>query len=254
MRSARVNPLRQYRMDIDATLPVLRSVRTVTSLQHWSGTHLRNALPHEMSMFGLALRHALGFAVVSVVTVNLPAEFVRCISGPGGSLMCPILHNWFKFRSPQSFDAAESAATVAPQWKSKFCEFDLRKIVVHGHTSPCESVASFFGLYRVSSLEICMSQAMQLSAEIHEALLRTYRHTRAGAARSSLPTITDREREIVRWLAAGKTNWEVGRILGISDLTVKTHVQRLLDKTGTTSRAQLVAKVMSSEAHATVSV
>ena len=42
--------------------------------------------------------------------------------------------------------------------------------------------------------------------------------------------LSAREREVLHWLADGKTNAEIARILGVSLATVKTHVGRVLDK------------------------
>lgn len=42
--------------------------------------------------------------------------------------------------------------------------------------------------------------------------------------------LTRRETEVARWLARGKTNAEIGAILGISGATVKNHVERVLYK------------------------
>lgn len=63
---------------------------------------------------------------------------------------------------------------------------------------------------------------------------------------SSLALLSSREIEISRWIAQGKTNWEIGRILGISDKTVKTHIQNILFKLRVSNRAQ-VAALFSSE-------
>lgn len=56
--------------------------------------------------------------------------------------------------------------------------------------------------------------------------------------------LTERERECLDWVAAGKTDWEIGRILSISANTVKFHVSGARDKLGARSRAQAVARFM----------
>jgi transcriptional regulator EpsA len=57
-------------------------------------------------------------------------------------------------------------------------------------------------------------------------------------------TITSREREILRWIYLGKSNFEIGAILGISPLTVKNHVQKMLRKLNVVNRAQAVGKAL----------
>lgn len=51
-----------------------------------------------------------------------------------------------------------------------------------------------------------------------------------------------REIEILKWVALGKTNPEIGCILEISEFTVKNHMQRVFKKLNVTNRAQAVGK------------
>nr|WP_210768757.1 LuxR C-terminal-related transcriptional regulator [Arthrobacter sp. E3] len=50
--------------------------------------------------------------------------------------------------------------------------------------------------------------------------------------------MTAREREVFEALGKGLTNYSIGRHLGISEATVKTHVSRVLAKLGLESRVQ----------------
>jgi len=56
--------------------------------------------------------------------------------------------------------------------------------------------------------------------------------------------LTEREREILRWVRDGKSNQAISDELGISALTVKNHVQKILRKLGASNRAQAVAKAL----------
>ncbi|MBP0615242.1 helix-turn-helix transcriptional regulator [Jiella mangrovi] len=51
-----------------------------------------------------------------------------------------------------------------------------------------------------------------------------------------------RERECVLWCAAGKTNWEIGRITGLAEKTVEAYLRNASSKVGAINRAQLVAE------------
>jgi DNA-binding CsgD family transcriptional regulator len=61
--------------------------------------------------------------------------------------------------------------------------------------------------------------------------------TRPRATRSSRPGLSRREIEVLRLIAQGKTNKEIGSLLGISDRTVQIHVSHIYDKIGAYSRA-----------------
>lgn len=56
-----------------------------------------------------------------------------------------------------------------------------------------------------------------------------------------LSSLSEREFEIMRWVALGKTNIEIGLILDISSFTVKNHLQRIYRKLNVFNRAQSVA-------------
>ncbi|MDT8992583.1 LuxR C-terminal-related transcriptional regulator [Curvibacter sp. APW13] len=55
--------------------------------------------------------------------------------------------------------------------------------------------------------------------------------------------LTQRELEILQWIALGKTNPEIGCILDLSLYTVKNHIQRMFRKLNVSNRAQAVAEV-----------
>ena len=61
-----------------------------------------------------------------------------------------------------------------------------------------------------------------------------------GEARVRLSALTEREREVVGWVAAGLSNDEIAHRLVVSAATVRTHVGRAMTKLGARDRAQLV--------------
>jgi DNA-binding CsgD family transcriptional regulator len=57
-----------------------------------------------------------------------------------------------------------------------------------------------------------------------------------------MPSLTDREIEILKWTSDGKSAWAVGQILNLTEHNVKYHVKRILGKLGVSSKHQAVAK------------
>jgi two-component system NarL family response regulator len=58
------------------------------------------------------------------------------------------------------------------------------------------------------------------------------------------PGLSRREIEVLRAVAAGRTNREIGALLGIGEGTVKTHVLRIYDKLGVRDRTEAVLTAM----------
>jgi DNA-binding CsgD family transcriptional regulator len=63
----------------------------------------------------------------------------------------------------------------------------------------------------------------------------------AAERRVWAPSLTPREREVVTWVAQGKTAVEIAKILGIAKRTVDEHMHAAMRKLGAANRAQAVA-------------
>jgi DNA-binding NarL/FixJ family response regulator len=63
-------------------------------------------------------------------------------------------------------------------------------------------------------------------------------------ANGSGPQLTQREREVLRLLADGCSNEEIGRRLFISAETVRTHIRKAMAKLGAETRTQAVATAL----------
>ncbi|GAB3582443.1 response regulator [Calidifontibacter terrae] len=79
--------------------------------------------------------------------------------------------------------------------------------------------------------------APQLTGQIIDSYLAG---RKSAASPPEYDRLTDREREVLRALAAGLSNAEIARALFIGEGTVKTHVARILDKLGLRDRVQAV--------------
>ena len=58
------------------------------------------------------------------------------------------------------------------------------------------------------------------------------------------PRLTDRERQVLDWLAGGKTDRDIAEILGISFRTVHKHLQRVYEKLGVENRTSAVMRAI----------
>jgi LuxR family quorum-sensing system transcriptional regulator CciR len=84
-------------------------------------------------------------------------------------------------------------------------------------------------LQRLMCAELIGAHAFRAARRIHD-------YPAAGVH----PQLSPRERQVLHLLAAGKTDWEIGKILGISVETAHQYVKRARSAYDVVSRTQLV--------------
>lgn len=87
-----------------------------------------------------------------------------------------------------------------------------------------------------------------ISPELTVRLLRSARANPEHRAHAAAARLTAREEEVVRLVAMGRTNAEIGRELFITPGTVKTHLANVQAKLGVTNRVGIAAWAWSSGA------
>lgn len=94
----------------------------------------------------------------------------------------------------------------------------------------------------MKALQVKQHDLHVMSIHFHDAVQRKL------ASGESIPKpipLTEREVEILRWTAIGKTAWEIRSILKISERTVNFHLQNLMGKLGVHNKTHAAAKAMS---------
>jgi DNA-binding NarL/FixJ family response regulator len=110
-----------------------------------------------------------------------------------------------------------------------------RGIVLSAHDDPYTVRAALAAGVRA----FVVAQPNRPSAGSGSAVVRG-RGTLAGGADG----LSAREVEVLRLVAEGKTNRDIGEALGLSALTVKSHLARIARKLGTGDRAEMVVMAL----------
>ena len=104
------------------------------------------------------------------------------------------------------------------------------------------------GVDRDRPLPACQEEVTRLTAELHlfaaHAQDVALRVLVPQAAVPVLPNLTPRERECLQWTIEGKTAWEVGGILGISEQTAVRHLNNATHKLGCVNKHQAAVKAL----------
>jgi len=118
-----------------------------------------------------------------------------------------------------------------------------------GLSIPLHGPGVSWGLMSYASRQLRSRQLQRLLPDLH--VLAHYVHE---AARRFLldrpgpvdvPALTRRERECLTWAAEGKTSWEIGQMLKISERTTIFHLQNAIHKLGVSGRQAAVARAVS---------
>jgi LuxR family transcriptional regulator, quorum-sensing system regulator BjaR1 len=132
-----------------------------------------------------------------------------------------------------------TAITIMNEARSEFGMHAGYCVPIHGlrGISGLVSVATSDRDWMLSEREEAVLHVISLYA--YEAVRRIRDKTSPGGGGLKL---APREIECIKWVAAGKTSWEIGMILGISAETVSDYLKSASKRLGTSSRAHLVAK------------
>lgn len=145
---------------------------------------------------------------------------------------------------------AEAAANDAPLMR-ELNRIDAREVLIHGmHDAAGKPVSYFIFACRSGTNSLRQARlARLLVPSLHAAWMHTrfvrpaaVEAARAGAAGREF--LTPREQDILGWIYRGKSNIEIGLILGLSPFTVKNHVQKILRRLNVVNRAQAVGKAL----------
>ena len=99
---------------------------------------------------------------------------------------------------------------------------------------------------------ICLETGREPFSDAHSEALRfalphlhnLLRRVCRKAPEEITATLSARELEVMQWLKDGKTAWEIGSILSISERTVKFHIANSYAKLNVTNRSQAIARAM----------
>ncbi|GGD84401.1 LuxR family transcriptional regulator [Tsuneonella deserti] len=68
--------------------------------------------------------------------------------------------------------------------------------------------------------------------------------TRGHLQSPPAPVLTDRQRDCLLWAARGKGDWEIGRILGVSEETVARHIKQACERYDVNKRTLLAIRAL----------
>ncbi|RFP12368.1 helix-turn-helix transcriptional regulator [Duganella sp. BJB488] len=229
---------------IEAVLPVRKS----RQLCLWTQGQFQALLPHQIMVclqFGAQdeVQH-----VECMHSTVLDAGLLARLGDKSDGLALRLArHCRDGLRLPAMLDASgagEARLPLAP-FMDELRALGLDNLLVHG-TERLPGGSTFFALFGLPHRPRPRHAYFfeLLLPHLHLALQRVGQQQRQARAGALARPVSAREMEILHWVREGKSNEEIGLILGISGLTVKNHLQRLYRLLGVSNRAHAIARGM----------
>ena len=251
-------------MDASHAENLVRVIETSTGVQRryqffvWSQSSLQALVPHHLAICGSWKRARKQVQLEAFNSVFVPASILAALTDGQSALVQRAIGAWIDNRGrPLVLDLASLAGRALEPARDELLQVGFVELLIHGVSRP-QRINELESLFMFSSPGQRVSERQRMYLEllmphIHSTYLRVQSveremndappppPSREGSSRS---TITEREKQILGWVREGMSNHEIGTELGISPLTVKNHVQKILRKLGAANRAQAVARAM----------
>jgi len=229
----------------------------------WTQGDFQRWLPHKLSLCGSYDREQRDVVFDLFNSLPLPDGVTRALRDRRSTLIEAAMAIWQRGRG-QAIVLDLQPLLARDPLIADIMALGYERFIVHGLTRPGrpDEVESIFlfgqpGLPADDNSRQALDMLLPCVHLAYQRVCVTERQmsqARPGASAASAgiiarpSPITEREREILVWVRDGLSNQQISEKLGISALTVKNHVQKILRKLGAANRAQAVAKAMSMNA------
>jgi DNA-binding CsgD family transcriptional regulator len=194
---------------------------------------------HAACLMGTKSRsHAL--TRYELINISYPDEWLYYYVTKNYHLVDPIVKENFTNYSLQYWHDTYKKFDAPRQFVMEAEDFGLRKGYSIGQRNLNATEGSLFSfagknIEHTPRTEIILTHIMP---HLHQAFMRLME---ADGRKKGAVSLTQREKEILRWVKEGKSTWDVSVILGISRDTVKFHMKNIFHKLNTTSRSHAIA-------------
>jgi DNA-binding CsgD family transcriptional regulator len=217
----------------------------------------RNEFRDEVVRFG----RALGFDTVSAMAVidrgigrsdfvvvdNTPQEFLNVFNDPRAMQRDPVMQHCKRQSLPIIWDQGTYTSQGQGELWEEQARYGYQTGIAMALHLP-EGKHFMLGVDRDRALPSDRHELTRVVADLQlfavHALDAAMRVLLPSDPAPDAPSLTPRELEAMRWTMDGKTAWEVGSILGITERTAVLHLNNAMRKLGCVNKHQAVLKAL----------
>jgi DNA-binding CsgD family transcriptional regulator len=205
--------------------------------------YVSKLVPHR---FSIAVLGSLSFDQLSIqhmVGTDYPEAHLAAIPIQVNIRDRPVIAHWLATRTPIVVDPIRDRKLLSTLELREIETFSLGRLAIHGQIDLSSHMASYFSFAGVPEAEDEGRLKLMLSLvtpHLHAALTSM---PTASMDDPALASITSLERDLLIWLAAGRSNSEIAKLRQRSPATVRNQLTALFRKMGVKTRAEAVAIV-----------
>jgi len=155
----------------------------------------------------------------------------------------PMLRELQRTADPFTWDAVAARSPHSPDEQrvmDEAADFGMRG----GFVVPIYGVGG--QLHAVTMTGLDPQTDSQARAELHLISIYAYARAKHLKKRHGVPPVTlrPREQQVLQWATSGKTDWEIGQILGISESAAHKHIENVKRRMGVGTRVQAIVEAI----------
>jgi len=248
--------LRPDRVEVESLLLNMNASLRVYERHHffdWTQGLLQNLVKHELLVCALRGARSMSFEVDSFATPPLDPVLFEDLFRRDTLLVPHLIKAWEDNHfGPVLCSIGNIDSATESRFAQELEQIGIDSVIAHGTYDGFGKLVSFF-TFACRSPDVGSKQiyfAELIVPFLHLAWSRfqaaQVRRSAEGAGINPVrgEALSSRQQEILKWIHQGKSNAEIGMILEISPLTVKNHVQKILQKLNVRNRAQAVGKAL----------
>lgn len=214
-------------------------VNTVEGFRALARGHVRKLLPHTMMLAGVGHLAFDQIEALKLLSVDVPESYIEQFPKVFNARERPAIAQCLESRAPIVTGEGLNEHLLSPLMRREMAEYNIGVMAGHGIMDLSTNMGTHFSFWQVDPRkpeEEIKSVLDLLCPLLHTALIRV------NDLRSFQPDpatqLTKIEREILTWLAAGRTNSEMARMRGRSPSTIRNQLEGLYRKLGVGNRTE----------------
>lgn len=209
--------------------------------------HVTPLVPHGFMLAVIGQLHFDHLTVHHHIAVNYPDWALAQVTQPINIRERPLLQRWLHTRSPVIACTVRDRHLMSEREIVESTLIGMGRLALHGLPDLTSRMGSYFSFANVATEpddDLLAHRLRVMTPLLHVALFQATRSD-IGLNHNKTQNLTFIERELLRWLAAGRTNEEMANLRQRSPATIRNQLAKLYSKLGVATRAEAVALALS---------